>query len=78
MTPLLQGASLWLALSKVFRSTGFQGSRVAHFVLHSTAADLYEVASRTSLGDWWAGFLGVAKDVALDFICGKGHPVNDC
>ena len=77
VTPLLLGESLCLASSKVFRSIAFQGSRVAHVVLHSTAADLYDVASGTSLDDWWASFLGVAMDVARDSICGKGHGVSD-
>jgi len=52
--------------------------RVAHVVLHATAADLYDVVGGTSsLGDSWASFLGIAMDVARDSTCGKGHCVGD-
>ena len=77
VTPLLLGESLCLASSKIFKSIAFPGSRVAHIVLHSTAADLYDVASGTSFDDWWVSFLGVAMDAALDSICGKGPCVSD-
>ena len=77
MTPLLLGESLCLALSKIFKSIACQGSRVAHVVLHSTAAGLYDVASGTSFDDWWASFLGVARDVARGSMRGNGHWVSD-
>lgn len=66
-----------LASSKVFKSIAFRESRVAHFVRRSTAVVLYDVARGTLLDGWWAGFLGIATPVALDFTSGKGLWVTD-